>query len=144
MITTTRSAARARHLDVRDRAKHRVQGRPDTVAADVIGGVSPAGLPVLRLRLGRSARSRSAPAVAAAAQAATVVMVSIDFQALPTDNWNANGRAADFTGSVVLRSDAGVERRRGEQLAMLMSAHHPRPTGCATSAGSRCSWRCSC
>ena len=37
------------------------------------------------------------------AQAAQVVMVTIGYQALPSDNWNATGRPADFTNSVVLR-----------------------------------------
>jgi Tfp pilus assembly protein PilW len=36
-------------------------------------------------------------------QAADVVMVTINFAALPTDDWNALGRAADFNDSVVLR-----------------------------------------
>jgi prepilin-type N-terminal cleavage/methylation domain-containing protein len=38
-----------------------------------------------------------------AAQAAEVVAVTITFQALPSDNWSANGRAADFASQVTLR-----------------------------------------
>jgi len=38
-----------------------------------------------------------------AANAALVAEVVITFQALPSDNWNATGRASDVTSSVVLR-----------------------------------------
>jgi len=36
-------------------------------------------------------------------QASQVVMVVINFEALPSDNWNAGNRGADFSDSVVLR-----------------------------------------
>jgi prepilin-type N-terminal cleavage/methylation domain-containing protein len=38
-----------------------------------------------------------------AANAATTAEVAIAFQALPSDNWSATGRGADFDDSVVLR-----------------------------------------
>jgi hypothetical protein len=37
------------------------------------------------------------------ANAANVVEVVISYQALPTDNWNAGGRPANISDSVVLR-----------------------------------------
>jgi prepilin-type N-terminal cleavage/methylation domain-containing protein len=38
-----------------------------------------------------------------AAQAAKVVLVTINFQALPSDNWSAGNRPANFSSSVALR-----------------------------------------
>ena len=73
--------------------------------ADVVGGVTQ---PVFRYYGYGSGGAIATSAYSAssglgATNAATTAMVSIDYQALPTDNWSANGRGTDFNGSVVLR-----------------------------------------